>query len=186
VKSSAPVAPTMSKADAAAQAQKAKADSLLKADATAYKTAQSSPEYQRTQSELTKALGTSPKTYGSRTEATTDLRNQIAAKNAGFADGSSRPTYVPATYTVGGAPCQTVLVGGRWGYYDPLTHAFVAYSTAHFVVSDMMPYSWGYHPTYVTAAPMSGRAAALDATVVVLMLLFAVFYGVWKAKQGGI
>jgi hypothetical protein len=118
-----------------------------KKDATAFKKMNSSsPAYKKTNAELTKNIGKSGKTYRSRTEATRDMRNKMASKNTGFAKGSARPSYVPNTYMVGGISRNSMLVGGCWGYMDPVTAMFIGYGASHMVVNNSMLHSYGYRP----------------------------------------
>jgi hypothetical protein len=124
---------------AVAKAKATKAQT--KSDAKGYKKAKNSPAYKKADAELSKSVGKSGKTFKTREAAEKSLRQK--SYNKTYAAGSARPTYIPSTYQ----GHTTVLVGGYWGYYNPLyPTVFVRTPMDAYVFSQHHLYAWGYHP----------------------------------------
>lgn len=100
-----------------------------------------SASYKKTNSMIKKDFGTSNKKYSNMKEAKSDLGSKMATKSYSHSSPkvamANRPTYVPTTYQ----GHNTVYMGGRYGYYDPMG-SFMAYGAMHMIISDSMMHSY--------------------------------------------
>lgn len=157
------------------KAEKAKVASVTKtnADAKKFKSLDTkSPAYSKTDTMLQKNIGKSGKTFNTRTAAKSDMTSKMATKKYTHADSktamTSKPSYVPATRSVGGNTYNTTYVGGQYGYMGS-SGSFIAYLAADMIVTDMMLHSHGYRPVHRTI-PVTTTHDHSSPTVLVVIL----------------
>jgi hypothetical protein len=135
------------------------------------------------------------KKYGSKQAATQAYSQKLASQNkySSPTPPSQRPTYVPSTTNVGGKPVNVTYNrypggGYGYGYYDPMTHAFIALAATQMIVSasDLEHHGYGHYsntgaPVVVHSGPSAlGIIFSLFGIAVLIVILVLI---VRAAKQ---
>lgn len=90
---------------------------------------------------LAKNTSVSGKTFASKSDAESAYRTKLASQNTytSSREPATRPNYVPNNVSVGGRNVNVVYhqtgSGYGYGYYDPMTHAFIALAATQMMVN---------------------------------------------------
>jgi hypothetical protein len=90
---------------------------------------------------LAKNTSVGGKTFATKSDAESAYRTKLASQNTytSSREPSTRPNYVPRNVSVGGRNVNVVYhqygSGYGYGYYDPMTHAFVALAATQMMVN---------------------------------------------------